>query len=510
MADRPPANEIAWTDESIVCTWIEIEHKTNRRLQTLGVAKLNEEDAFLLYLCIIRLYEEGVKPTFAEIHFKLKEAHASDDLLEKFLIFYLIQSDWYNVLIEGQVLSPNLDTNCRKLISCLEKNKGDLRGRQRKQNMKRFRYSLTDTVVLLKRTPGWWKGWVDFQTPRNCFSPYIWKEFSEFFFTATSDANIASPSLGLKLFTNTRYALAKALKDIGPSFIQTMRLGDIALLIQLAIQNGFLCYESTTIVPSWTSYTLASMRKYKLRIQDPEIPQSEERHLKSDLPVDCENQSMGDVPEEIATYMPSSKIKNKEEIGSISVLSTTDGNSSSSDRPALTSASTYECESTADNEVQEVTSTEQLRQLLKSLLEREGVILLSQLRVLLQTRLNVVLTPSRFGYIKLSDLLIEHAGDICVLIRNQSRHVYIRRIHQKISSKDSFPATGKVLSSVPLKANYSVAAETFLNTIDDIWKLSPAHDVDWSVDRLKELDSLVKDRQVLFPAGRRLLFSEAE
>ncbi|EZG44852.1 OST-HTH associated domain protein, partial [Gregarina niphandrodes] len=194
--------------------WLEIRAQVNDQLVAEGVPSLTEQDAFLLYLMILLLYEEGVEPSKAEILFKLREHNASDALVQHAIAYYAATPQWYEV------------AQATDQIHC----------------------------VYFRQQPKWFRGWVDLKSPRNHHPPQLWVDFLDFLLDRP----------GGWLFSHTRYVLAKALKKHGPLSLQRLRLGDIAHLIQLALQQEYLCYETTMIVPSWISPGFVADKRYAL------------------------------------------------------------------------------------------------------------------------------------------------------------------------------------------------------------------------------------------------------
>lgn len=122
----------------------------NQRLQTAGIPTISDEDATLLYVVLLALYEEGVRPTLSEVHHKLKgmyelfgessvsEHHCSWEVEQNFLAYYLSLCSVYEVLIDGVVQSHQL-SSIRSILKT-KISKSDNRS--------------SETVILLKQTPG--------------------------------------------------------------------------------------------------------------------------------------------------------------------------------------------------------------------------------------------------------------------------------------------------------------------------------------------------------------------
>lgn len=63
-------------------TWAELKHQTNNLLKCAGLPALSDADALLLYIVIITLYDEGIRPTYSEIHHKLRGKYRYDNVRE--------------------------------------------------------------------------------------------------------------------------------------------------------------------------------------------------------------------------------------------------------------------------------------------------------------------------------------------------------------------------------------------------------------------------------------------
>lgn len=395
-------------------------------LQTLGVAPLHESDNLLLYLVILALYKEGVRPTYSEVHYKLKEYHSPWDIERSFLVYYLLQPHRYVLKFGSTILESNI-TVARQLLT-----QHMTRSRSRKTHspvspIKPFQ--ATDILIYFREEPGWFQGWVNLKDSENHYSLRSWSVLIAFFRSCTS-TNPAQPLSSI--FKQTRYSLAKSLKELGPPEIREMRLGEIAHMAQLAIQHGFLCYEANTIQPTWTSYTLASMKSFQLNLEPLETDSDAARELIRQLsePVGAkEDVRVLDVPR-LRNWKLKSSLGGIEDDVTADQQSTTVGGSTFKGSPR--------------SDIPPLTDIQELKAAIKRLLTLEdcGQILLSQLRVILQARMHIHLIPWNLGYAKLSNLLIAECSDVCRLVRHGGRHVFVEAFDGHGSEEDTRVSRG--------------------------------------------------------------------
>eukprot|EP01055_Gregarina_sp_Pseudo9_P000375 Gregarina_sp_Pseudo_9__374@NODE_1242_length_1746_cov_176_554774_g1168_i0_p1_GENE_NODE_1242_length_1746_cov_176_554774_g1168_i0NODE_1242_length_1746_cov_176_554774_g1168_i0_p1_ORF_typecomplete_len527_score57_32OHA/PF14418_6/3_9e16OSTHTH/PF12872_7/0_0012_NODE_1242_length_1746_cov_176_554774_g1168_i0621642 len=370
------------------------------QLQALSVAPLHESDNLLLYLVILALYKEGVRPTYSEVHYKLKEYQSPWDVERSFLVYYLLQPQRYILKIGTNVLESNV-TVARQLLTQHMSRSRSRKSHSPVSSVKPFQ--ATDVLIYFREEPAWFKGWVNLKDGENHYSLRSWSVLVSFFFFFTSNESVHSLTT---IFKQTRYSLAKSLKALGPPEIRDMRLGEIAHMAQLAIQHGFLCYEANTIQPTWTSYTLASMKSFKLNLKV--------------LPNDSEA-----AKEIIQQYSETSKTK-EGKLLDLPQCQNWKTASEDEDQQSTTVSSTFKTTSPRC-ELPPLSDIQELRLAVKKLLSLEdcGQILLSQLRVILQARMHINLVPWTLGYAKLSNLLIAECSDVCRLVRHGGRHVFV-------------------------------------------------------------------------------------
>eukprot|EP01056_Protomagalhaensia_sp_Gyna25_P002665 Protomagalhaensia_sp_Gyna_25__2664@NODE_251_length_4179_cov_46_583333_g193_i0_p2_GENE_NODE_251_length_4179_cov_46_583333_g193_i0NODE_251_length_4179_cov_46_583333_g193_i0_p2_ORF_typecomplete_len405_score39_72OHA/PF14418_6/3_4e15OHA/PF14418_6/8e02OSTHTH/PF12872_7/0_0002_NODE_251_length_4179_cov_46_583333_g193_i020753289 len=366
--------------------------------RALGIPPLHESDTLLLYLVILALYKEGVRPTYSEVHYKLKEYQSPWDVERNFLVYYLLQPQRYLLKNGPTVLNPSAATARLLLTQHISRSRSRKPAHAPPTPTCARPFQATDVVIYFNEEPAWFQGWVNLKDGENHYSLRLWCVLISFFRACTS----SSPAHPLaSVFKQTRYSLAKSLKALGPAEIRNMRLGEIAHMAQLAIQHGFLCYEASTIQPTWSSYTLASMKSFQLNLQVWPDDSQGAREL-----IEKYSQVSQDGTLTPSTEIPQSLLRKKASLWK-----------PDEEDQSTTVSSTFKSSPRA--ELPPLTDVNELRAAIKRLLSLQdcGQILLSQLRVILQTRMNINLVPWTLGYAKLSNLLIAECSDVCHLVR---------------------------------------------------------------------------------------------
>lgn len=98
----------------------------------------------------------------------------------------------------------------------------------------------------------------------------------------------------------------------------------------------------------------------------------------------------------------------------------------------------------------------------------------------------------------------------CLPRSRRSRHVLIealppqQREHPQAQEEEDEHAKDAPASHGSM--DLRLAAETYVDALEHIWRGSPPEATAWSVEELKVLDQSMQARQSIFPACRRLLF----
>eukprot|EP01053_Blabericola_migrator_P000105 Blabericola_migrator_1__104@NODE_1026_length_5664_cov_316_922458_g706_i0_p1_GENE_NODE_1026_length_5664_cov_316_922458_g706_i0NODE_1026_length_5664_cov_316_922458_g706_i0_p1_ORF_typecomplete_len651_score65_53OHA/PF14418_6/3_3e16OSTHTH/PF12872_7/0_00022_NODE_1026_length_5664_cov_316_922458_g706_i016093561 len=412
----------------------------NSLLQTLGIPPLHESDNLLLYLVILALYKEGVRPTYSEVHYKLKEYQSPWDVERSFLVYYLLQPHRYTLQNGSTTLDSNVATARLLLTQHIS------RSRSRKphaQTLSTARpFQATDVVIYFKSEPTWFQGWVNLKDGENHYSLRLWSVLISFFRSCTSIAPAHSLA---SIFKQTRYSLAKSLQAMGPPEIREMRLGEIAHMAQLAIQHGFLCYEASTIQPTWTSYTLASMKSFQLNLKVLPNDSAEAKELIAKYTDDLKKEGRTSSAAEVPPPLRKKAFWKADEEDQSTTVSSTFRTSPRMEIPPLT-------------------DVRELKLAIKKLLSLDDCnqILLSQLRVILQTRMNINLVPWSLGYAKLSNLLIAECSDVCRLVRHGGRHVFVEACEEMTFAEETsvpFPDPAGRALTASTTASGNIAAD---------------------------------------------------
>lgn len=100
------------------------------------------------------------------------------------------------------------------------------------------------------------------------------------------------------------------------------------------------------------------------------------------------------------------------------------------------------------------------------------------------------MVPTTLGYIKLSDLLTDHASDVCELVRHKSRHVYVRLATGKAKegaiwrAEDPDDEDSQILKPTPGQRYLAIGARALSTFIADSWNANTLASTTWTLDDL--------------------------
>eukprot|EP00916_Digyalum_oweni_P012944 GHVL01021288.1.p1 GENE.GHVL01021288.1~~GHVL01021288.1.p1 ORF type:complete len:483 (+),score=66.71 GHVL01021288.1:59-1507(+) len=268
-------------------------------------------------------------------------------------------------------------------------------------------YSVDDNCIYLCQNPVNFVGWVDPKAPNNPFSEDRWRSFVSYILEIQKND---SEMISMKWqFKGGRYGMAMALVESGNECVKGLALGEVCHFMQLAITAGILAYENNVLQPVAACYGIASA-----------------------------------FLETSATFKSSAS---KESIDSIT----------SSINNQFTKSRRLSTDSIITNDSHENISVDinEFKSLVKSLLDSNpNGILLSQFKKLFLNEFGMTITPSIFGYTKLSSLLCcPELQDCCVVFTQpKTNRVAIYPVNQKTYSSNRTISSGMPNSPAAAKA----------------------------------------------------------